>query len=204
MGTLSDRPRLAVFCSGFGSNFQAILDAVKKKKLKAEITLLVCDKTGAYALRRAKKNNIPVCLISPKLFESREAYERVIIQVLKSQKIDLIILAGFMRILSPYLVKAYRKRILNIHPSYLPAFKGGHAIRDAYEAKVRETGVSVHIVTEELDGGPILLQEKVKILSKDSLESLEKRIHTVEHRIYPEAIGRYLLTLTGPRPNGTC
>ncbi len=181
-------PKIAVFCSGFGSNFQAILDAVRRKQLKAQIALMVCDKPTAYSVNRAKKNNIPVVLLSPQLFSSREAYEKVIVSILKNQKVDLVVLAGFMRILTPYFIRAYRNRIVNIHPSYLPAFKGAHAIRDAFEAKVSETGVTVHWVVEKVDAGRVILQEKVKRDPKDTLESLEKRIHAVEHKLYPKAL----------------
>ena len=153
--------KIAVFCSGFGSNFQAVLDAVRHQKLKAEVALMVCDNPKAYALERAKKNNIPVVLISPKLFTTRQAYEKVVVSILKNQNIDLIVLAGFMRIFTPYFIRAYRARILNIHPSYLPAFKGAHAIRDAFDAEVRHTGVSVHFVTAAVDSGAVILQEKV-------------------------------------------
>lgn len=184
--------RLAVFCSGYGSNFQAILDAVRAKRLRADIALMVCDNPKAYALKRAEKAGVPVVLLSPKLFSSREAYERLIVGILKNQAIDAVVLAGFMRIFTPYFIRAYRSRILNIHPSYLPAFKGAHAIKDAFEAKIKSTGVTVHLVTAAVDSGPILLQEKVKISPRDTLASLEKRIHQVEHRLYPQAIERYL------------
>ena len=190
-----DGARLAVFGSGFGSNFQAVLDAVLSKKLKAEVVLMVCDNPKAYALERAKKNNIPVVLISPHLFAAREAYEKIIVRILKSQQIDLVVLAGFMRILTPYFIHAYRGRILNIHPSYLPHFKGAHAIRDAFESKAKETGVTVHWVTVKVDAGPAILQRKVKINRNDTLASLEKKSHAVEHEIYPKAIQRVILRL---------
>ena len=191
---------LAVFCSGFGSNFQAILDAVRHKKLKARIALMVCDNPRAYALKRAHKENIPVVLISPKLFPDRESYEKMIVGILKNQAVDLVVLAGFMRILTPYFINANKNKVVNIHPSYLPKFKGAHAIHDAFEAKVKETGVTVHIVTKDVDAGPILLQKKVKILKNDTLESLVKRIHAVEHQLYPLAIKKYLNQLP-PTPS---
>ena len=183
---------LAVFCSGFGSNFQALLEAVEKKRLCARIVLMVCDVPEAFALKRAHRHQIPVVLLSPKLFRTRRAYEQILIRILKNQKVDLIVLAGFMRILTPYFVKAYRHKIVNIHPSYLPHFKGAHAIRDAFDAKSKETGVTVHFVTNELDGGPVILQKKVKILKSDTLASLEKRIHTAEHKLYPLAIQKLI------------
>ena len=156
---------------------------------------MVCDNPAAYAIQRAKKNNIPVVLVSPRLFATRLAYEKIIIRILKNQQIDLVVLAGFMRILTSHFIKSYRGKILNIHPSYLPQFKGAHAIRDAFLAKAKETGVSVHFVTEKVDSGKIILQEKVKISPKDTLKSLEKKIHAVEHRLYPKAIQRVVDSL---------
>lgn len=153
---------------------------------------MICDNPKAYALVRAKKHDIPVVLLSPKHFKKREDYEKVITSILKLEKIDLIVLAGFMRILTPFFINAFRGKVINIHPSYLPDFKGAHAIRDAFEARVPSTGVSVHIVTKEVDGGPILKQEKVKILKSDTLKTLETKIHKVEHRLYPVAIKQFL------------
>ncbi len=189
-GDLAMTHQIAVFCSGFGSNFQAILDAIDKKKLKASIAVMVCDNPKAYALARARRHKIPVFLFSSKLFKKREDYERIVVGVLRSQKVDLVVLAGFMRILSPYFVRAYRNRIINIHPALLPNFKGAHAIRDAFEAKVKETGVTVHFVTAKVDSGSPIIQKKVKISKGDTLKSLEAKIHRVEHRIYPLAIKR--------------
>lgn len=183
---------LAVFCSGYGSNFEAILDAVRKKRLAANVVLMVCDNPRAPALRRSAKYGVPVFLARPKLFRSREAYERLLVRVLKSQHVELIALAGFMRILSPYFIRAYRRRILNIHPALLPRFKGARAIRDAFEAGVRETGVTVHLVTEDVDAGPILMQRKVSLSKRDTLESLERKIHGVEHKLYPLAIKKWM------------
>jgi phosphoribosylglycinamide formyltransferase 1 len=191
--------KLSVFCSGFGSNFEAIARAVQQKKVHASIALMVCDNPKATALTRAARHGVPVCLVSPKLFKSREDYEKFIVRVLKSQAVDLVVLAGFMRILTPYFVKAYHGRILNIHPSLLPQFKGAHAIRDAFEAEAKETGVTVHLVTKDVDAGPILLQKKVLISKKDTLESLEKKIHAVEHELYPEAIQKYIMSFPRKR-----
>ncbi len=156
---------------------------------------MVCDDPKAYALERAKKSSVPVVLLSPKLFATRQAYEKVIVSILRNQNIGLVVLAGFMRILTPYFIGAYRNRIINIHPSYLPAFKGAHAIRDAFEAEVRHAGVSVHFVTAAVDSGTVILQEKVEVKPNDTLEALEKRIHAVEHRLYPKAIQHVILRL---------
>src|SRR3989338_5724568 len=183
---------LAVFCSGYGSNFEALCEAAKKNKLGARIALMVCDNPTAFALKRAAKYGIPTVVLNPKLFKAREDYEKVIVHLLKNQKVDVIALAGFMRIFTPTFIKAYRGRIVNIPPSYLPNFKGAHAIRDAFEAGVKETGVTVHVVTCELDSGPVLARKKVRISKKDSLGSLEKKIHRVEHDLYPKTIGKYL------------
>ncbi len=183
---------LAVFCSGNGSNFEALCGAVKKRTLRAKIALMVCDRPEAFALKRAAKNNVPVFLLSPKVFKSRRDYEKILVRVLKNQKVDLVALAGFMRIFTPYFIGAYRGRIVNVHPSYLPDFKGAHAIRDAFQAGVGETGVSVHLVKAQVDAGPVLAQEKVRILTKDTLKSLEKKIHAVEHRLYPAVIQRFI------------
>ncbi len=189
-------PNIAVFCSGFGSNFQAIIAAIEKKKLRAFVALMVCDSPKAYALERARKHGIPVFLFNPRLFKKREDYEKIVISVLKSQAVELVVLAGFMRVLTPYFVRAYRNRILNIHPALLPNFKGAHAIRDAFEARVKVTGVTVHFVTADVDAGPAILQKRVKIAKSDTLESLEKKIHRVEHEIYPKAIARVIRQLT--------
>lgn len=183
---------IAVFCSGNGSNFEAIVRAERAKKLGAKVTLMVCDRPEAYAIARANKLHIPYVLIPPKLFSSKEEYERALVKVLRNQNISLIALAGFMRILTPYLIHEFKGRILNVHPSLLPAFKGAHAIRDAFEAGVKETGVTVHQVTEELDSGPILAQEKVLVAAEDTLESLEEKVHALEHQLYPATIRRYV------------
>lgn len=153
---------------------------------------MVTDNPLAYAVQRAKKFNIPVFALSPKLFESRADFEKLIVRVLRSQKVDVVVLAGFMRILTPYFIGAYRGKILNIHPSLLPAFKGAHAIKDAFEAHVRETGVTVHGVTVKLDSGPILAQTKVRVLESDTLKTLEAKIHKAEHKLYPSAIKKFI------------
>ena len=178
----------AVFASGCGSNLGAIIEAVREKKISAQLTLVVSDKENAFALQRAKEANIPMVFIDPKKYSDRESFDRAIAGHLKKSAIDFVVLAGFMRILSPYFVQTYRNKIFNIHPSLLPAFKGAHAIRDAFAAGAKETGVTVHFVDEEVDHGAIILQEAVPISSQDTLETLEAKIHKVEHRIYPKAI----------------
>lgn len=179
---------IAVFCSGRGTNFQAIIDSVKKKKIKAKIRLMVCDNPSAYALERAKKERIKSVLIERKNFKTKDEFEAEIIKNLEKEKIGLICLAGFMRMLSPNFVKRYRNRILNIHPAILPSFKGTCGIEDAFNYGVKVTGVTVHFVDEEMDGGPIILQKEVRITESDTLESLEEKIHKTEHKLYPEAV----------------
>ncbi len=187
--------RIAVFCSGNGSNFEAILGAIGRKTLNAEVAVMVCDNPAAFAIQRAERHGVPVVVLSPKLFASRKSYEELLVRILKTQEVHAIILAGFMRILTPYFIRAFRGRILNVHPSLLPAFKGAHAIRDVFEAHVRETGVTVHVVTEKLDSGPIISQKKVKVSPSETLESLERKIHQAEHALYPKALGSFLRRL---------
>ena len=179
----------AVFASGNGSNLQAIIDACRKKKIRATLGLVLSDKADAYALTRARKAKVPcVVHIDPKGFRSREDFDAAAIALLKRAKIDFIVLAGFMRILSPVFIRTFKNRILNIHPALLPAFKGGHAIKDALAHGVKVTGVTVHFVDEEVDHGAIILQEAVEIRAKDTAQTLAMRIHKVEHRLYPKAI----------------
>ncbi len=179
---------LAIFASGNGSNFSAIVKEVKGGRIKAGSLILVCDNPQAFVVRRAQKAKIPIILVSRKDFPCRRSFESAIIQRLKYYKIDLIALAGFMRMLSPSFVREYRGRILNIHPSLLPDFKGAHAIKDAFEKKVAFTGVTVHFVDAKMDHGPVILQEKIAIKKRESLACLEKRIHNLEHRLYPQVI----------------
>jgi len=181
----------AVLASGKGSNLQAILSAVKEKKIKANLNVVVSDNRDAFALKRAIKEKIATVVVDPKSFKSRKDMDKAIVKELKSFGIDFVILAGYMRILSPYFVKAYKNRILNIHPALLPSFKGAHAIRDAFRYGVRITGVTVHLVDEKVDHGFVIAQESVQIRDKETFKSLEARIHKVEHKLYPEVISRF-------------
>lgn len=179
---------IAVFASGKGTNFSAIARAIKKGKVKANLSLLVCDNLKAKVLEKAKRAGIKSILIIRQDFASKFEFEKKIIEHLKEEKIELIALAGYMRILSAEFVREYKGRILNIHPSLLPSFKGTQAIKDAFDYGVKVTGVTVHFADEELDHGPIILQEEVGIKENDTLESLETKIHKIEHKIYPKAI----------------
>ena len=178
----------AVLASGYGGNLQAIIDAVKQKKIKANLKLVISDKAQAFALERAKKAGIASVYINPLDFSDRKSFDKKVIQYLKENKIDLVVLAGFMRLLSPYFIKQYPNKIINIHPALLPSFKGVHGIKDAFDYGVKITGVSVHFVSEGMDEGAIIAQEVVKIGLKDTFESLSKKIHRVEHRLYPKVI----------------
>jgi phosphoribosylglycinamide formyltransferase-1 len=182
---------LAVFASGNGSNFSAIAGAVKKRMIRAKLAILVCDEPDAFVLKRARREKVRVVLVARRDFPDRASFEAAIIQKLKDYRIDLIALAGFMRILSPGFVKLYRRRILNIHPSLLPAFRGAHAIKDAFERRVPFTGVTVHFVDEKMDHGPVIAQETIKIRKGETLVSLERRMHLLEHRLYPRVISLF-------------
>jgi phosphoribosylglycinamide formyltransferase-1 len=183
---------IAVFASGRGTNFSAIIRAIKKGKIKANLSLLVCDNPKAGALARAKRAGIKFAKVLREDFSSKEDFEAKILQHLEENKIDLIVLAGFMRLISAGFVKKYEGRILNIHPALLPSFKGTKAIEDAFNYGVKVSGVTVHFVDTEMDHGPIILQEAVKIEEDDTLASLEAKIHKLEHRLYPEAIRLYV------------
>ncbi|MCX5681371.1 MAG: phosphoribosylglycinamide formyltransferase [Candidatus Omnitrophica bacterium] len=191
--------RFAVFASGNGSNLQAIIDALKEKKIAAQLCLVVSDNQNAYALTRALKAGIITVVVDPKKFKTREAMDKAMIAELKSFQIDFVVLAGYMRILSPYFVKAFRHKILNIHPALLPAFKGAHAIKDAFAAGVAKTGVTVHFVDEKVDHGPIIAQEALAIRKSDTLATLEARIHKREHKLYPKVIDRFAKQISRQR-----
>ena len=180
--------RIAVFASGNGSNFQAIAEAIASKKVDATISFLFCDNPKAYVIDRAKKIGIPYTVFSPKNYDSRVAYETELLKQLEINEVDLVVLAGYMRIIGPTLLTAYANRILNIHPSLLPCFPGRSSIRDAFEANEKKTGVTVHFIDEGVDTGPIIAQEQVEISPEDTLDSLEAKIHQVEHRLFPQVI----------------
>jgi len=177
-----------VLCSGNGTNLQAIIDCVNKGYIPAKIAIVLSDENRAFALERAKKAGIETISLDKKDYKDREDFDREIVKHLKKKNIELVVLAGFMRLLSPYFIREYRNRIINIHPALLPSFKGSRGIKDALEHGVKVTGVTVHFVDEHLDNGPIILQKTVEIKEDDSEETLLERVHKEEHRIYPEAI----------------
>ncbi len=180
--------RIAVFASGFGSNLQAIIDYNKNNSLNGEIALVFSNKKDAYALSRANENNIKSVFLDPLDYGTREEFDKKIIELLEEEQIDLVVLAGYMFLVSLEFVRKFKNRIVNIHPALLPSFKGTHGIKDAYEYGVKVTGVTVHFVDEGLDSGPIIIQKAVDINQDESMEELEEKIHRVEHEIYPLAV----------------
>jgi phosphoribosylglycinamide formyltransferase-1 len=180
--------RLAVLISGRGSNLQSIIDAASCGHLDAAVALVVSNRPEAAGLVRAREAGIDARWMNPRDHGDREDYERAIVEVLRDRGVDLICLAGYMRLVGAALLDAFPNRILNIHPSLLPAFPGLHAQRQALEHGVRVTGATVHLVTHELDNGPIVLQAAVPVLNGDTVETLSARILIEEHRNYPEAI----------------
>ena len=186
------RPAIAVFCSGQGTNLQALLDAARRGALRARIALLISDRPDALALTRARRAGVEARYINPKAFPTRAAYERALIRLCDEHGVRLACLAGYMRLLTPVFVRRFRNRLLNVHPALLPAFPGASAIRDALAWGAKVTGVTVHFVDEEMDHGPIILQEAVPIRPGDTEARLLSRVHRVEHRLYPRAIGLVL------------
>ncbi|HET9400760.1 MAG TPA: phosphoribosylglycinamide formyltransferase [Candidatus Acidoferrales bacterium] len=190
------KKKIGVLVSGRGSNFEALADNIAAGKIPgAEIALVVSNREGAPAMDRARERRIPARVIPSKGLE-REAYDRLVVAAMRDAGVELVCLAGFMRLLSPYFVKEYHGKILNIHPSLLPAFPGLEAQRQALEYGVRYAGCTVHFVDENLDAGPIILQAIVPVLDDDTNETLAARVLKEEHRIYAEAVrivlsGRY-------------
>jgi|HigsolmetaAR203D_1030402.scaffolds.fasta_scaffold03252_4 phosphoribosylglycinamide formyltransferase-1 len=185
----ADRPfRIAVFASGQGSNFQHLADLAAQGRLGADIALLVCDKPAAPVVERARRAGVETFTFRPKDYASREAYETEILELLRARDIDLVVLAGYMRLLTKVLVDAYYGRMINIHPSLLPAFPGVNAGGQALEYGVKVTGVTVHFVDEGLDSGPIIAQKAVEVRDDDTESSLMERIHAAERELLPQAI----------------
>ena len=180
--------RLAIFVSGAGTNMENLIRRSRAGQIPCEAALVVCDNPAAPAVQKAGKFQVPVALVERKKFSSKAEFEVAIQRELDKARIDWIALAGFMRILSPEFVKRYEGRIVNIHPALLPDFPGARAIRDAFHAKVQETGVTVHFVDAGVDTGPMILQRKIPVEAGDTLESLEARIHAAEYELYPEAL----------------
>lgn len=184
--------RLAVFASGTGTNFQALYDAILQRQLEAEIVRLIVDKSSAGALNLAKLFGVPATFIKYSTYDSKPAAEQAILDQLADDQVDGILLAGYMRILTPKLIDAYAGKIINLHPAMLPAFPGRHSILDAFEAGVDTTGVTVHYVDNGIDTGQIIAQQAVPRYPEDTLLDLETRIHQVEHVLYPYTLEQLL------------
>lgn len=180
--------KIAVLVSGNGSNLQAIIDSIEKGHIKnAAINVVISNKANAYALERAKNHGINTVFLDPGEYD-KDGYDRTILKILNQYNTDLLLLAGYFRILGNEIIELYRNRVMNIHPSLLPAFKGLHAQKQAFEYGVKVAGCTVHFVDEGLDSGPIILQRCVPVLPEDTEETLTARILEQEHIIYPEAV----------------
>ena len=179
---------IAVFISGRGSNLQSIIDAVETGEIPAEIKLVISDNKEAYGLKRAQQADIKAEFVDPGKFDSKKDYEKNLLNKLNTHDIQLVALAGFMRLLSPYFLREFSGRVMNIHPSLLPSFRGLHPQRQAVEYGVKVSGCTVHFVDEGMDTGPIILQQAVPVKDEDDEDSLAQRILKKEHKIYPRAV----------------
>ncbi|MED1881440.1 MULTISPECIES: phosphoribosylglycinamide formyltransferase [Brevibacillus] len=185
--------RIAVFASGSGSNFEAVVQAAKSGRLAgAEIALLVCDKPGAGVLERAARLGVDAFVFDPKAYPDKATFEREIVAELQKREVELVVLAGYMRLVGDTLLQAYEGRMINLHPSLLPAFPGKDAVGQALSYGVKITGVTVHMVDAGLDTGPIIAQTPVEVLEDDTAESLSARIHQVEHGLLVDVIDKLL------------
>ncbi len=182
------RLKVGVLVSGRGSNLQAIIDASEAGRIDAVVAIVISDVADAFALQRARTHGIEAAFVDSRLFKTRESFNSAIINLLRKREVDLVCLAGFMRLLSPHFVHEFRNRIMNIHPALLPAFPGLHAQRKALQHGTKFSGCTVHFVDEGTDTGPIIIQAAVPVLDDDTEETLSARILAYEHKIYPRAI----------------
>ena len=185
---MNDKLKIGVLVSGSGSNLQSIIDKIEAGMIHAEIVCVISNNASAFALQRARNHGIPALHIDHRIFTGREAYDAALVETLAEYGVKLVILAGFMRIITPVLLDAFPSAVMNIHPALLPAFPGLHAHRQALEYGVKITGCSVHFVDPGTDTGPVIIQAAVPVLDNDSEETLAERILAEEHRIYPEAV----------------
>ncbi len=182
---------IGVLVSGRGSNLQSIIDAVEGGRLDGKVRIVLSDREDAFGLERARTHGIPAAFVDPGSFESRESYDRALVSMLEEAGVQLVVLAGFMRILSPSFIEAFKNRIMNIHPSLLPSFPGLHVQQKALQYGVRFSGCTVHFADTGVDTGPIIIQAVVPVLDSDTEETLSARILAQEHLIYPRAIQLY-------------
>ncbi len=179
---------MGVLISGSGANLQAIIDACAEGRVDGEVVVVISSHEEAYGLERARKADIPAVYLDRTAYQTFGAYNKAILAALESHGADIVVMAGYMRLLGKEVLRAYPLRVLNIHPALLPAFPGASGIHDAYDYGVKVTGVTVHFADEEFDRGPIIAQEAVVVAEDDTLESLEAKVHEVEYRIYPRAL----------------
>lgn len=180
--------KIGVLLSGSGTNFQAIADAAAEG-LPIEIAHVVSSRPDAYGIERAKALGIPVLVMNRDIYADPKAADEMIVDTLKASGVEYVVMAGYMRMVTNVMLEAFPNRILNLHPALLPSFKGAHAIQDAFDAGVKVTGVTVHFANEEYDKGPIIAQRAVTVREADTVDTLEERIHEVEHEIYPQVLG---------------
>lgn len=180
--------RIGVLLSGSGTNLQAVIDAIADDALPVDIVQVVSSRPDAQGIERARRAGIPAMALDREAYANPEAADARIVAALRSAGAHYVVMAGYMRKVTPVMLDAFPDRVLNLHPALLPSFKGAHAIRDAFDAGVKVTGVTVHFANEDYDKGPIVAQRAVEVLEGDTLEDLEQRIHEVEHRLYPEVL----------------
>ena len=185
---MAEKLKVGVLLSGSGTNFQAIIDAATRG-LPVEVVQMVSSRPDAYGIERARAANIPVLVMNRDRYADPAAADAQIVEALKAAGAEYVVMAGYMRMVTPVMLDAFPNRVLNLHPALLPSFKGAHAIADAFAAGVKVTGVTVHFANEDYDKGPIVAQEPVRVAEDDTLESLEARIHETEHELYPRVLG---------------
>jgi phosphoribosylglycinamide formyltransferase 1 len=180
--------KFAVFASGNGTNLQAMIDAVKAGEITAELALVFSDNRKAQALKRAEEAGIKTLALEKRDYATPQSFERDIVIYLREHEIDFIVLAGYMKLLSPFFIKEFPSQIINIHPSLLPSFKGIHGIKDTFTYGCKTAGITVHFVDDKMDHGPIIIQESIKVRDDDTLDTLTERIHELEHKTYPKIV----------------
>ncbi|TJW11462.1 phosphoribosylglycinamide formyltransferase [Parvibacter caecicola] len=180
--------KIGVLLSGSGTNLQAIIDAIAAGQVNAEIVSVVSSRPDAFGIRRAEAAGIPVLVLNRAVYAVPEAADALIVENMRAAGAEYLVMAGYMRKLTPAVLSAYPDRVLNLHPALLPSFKGAHAIQDAWEAGVKVTGITVHLANEDYDKGPIVAQQAVEVREDDTIETLEERIHQAEHQLYPAVI----------------
>lgn len=185
---MASKLKIGVLLSGSGTNLQAIIDEAAAG-LPVEVVKVVSSRPDAYGIERAKAAGIPVCVLNRGIYEDKLAADRLIVDELQAAGAEYVVMAGYMRMVTPVMLAAFPDRVVNLHPALLPSFKGAHAIADAFNAGVKVTGVTVHLANEEYDKGPIIAQEPVIVAEDDTEETLEVKIHAVEHELYPRVLG---------------